>query len=213
MTDSIPFLSVNLFGDLEKTLAAPLISAHAYPWEILGELSDFIKELGKSLPSSEYDQLSDGVFAHKSAKIAPSASLAGPLIICEGAELRHCAFIRGSAIVGKGAVVGNSTEIKNSVLFDGVQVPHFNYVGDSVLGFRAHFGAGAITSNVRLDRGEISAQIFIKSSFDKGKSIERARINTHLYKCGAMIGDRCEISCNTALNPGTVLPKGTRVLP
>ncbi len=195
------FLSSNLFEDLTKSLAASLISAYAYPWEILTELSDFIRELGKQLPRSEYDEIGEDIFIHKGASVAPSASLTGPLIVCEGAQIRHCAFIRGSATVGRGAVVGNSTEIKNSVLFDGVQVPHFNYVGDSILGYRAHLGAGAITSNVRLDRDEVRARC------------GEARLETHRRKCGAMIGDLCEIACNTALNPGTILPRGTHVLP
>jgi NDP-sugar pyrophosphorylase family protein len=194
-------LSKNLFSDLKKTLAAPLIESYSYPWEILSELSDFILELSKKLPNSEYDEIFSGVFAHKSAKISDNTCILGPTVICEDAQIRHGAFVRGSAIIGRGAVIGNSTEIKNSVIFDKAQIPHFNYVGDSVLGYRAHLGAGVITSNVRLDKRSVLIRC------------KEGNIETGLKKCGAMIGDFVEVGCNSVLNPGSVVVAHTRIAP
>ncbi len=187
--------------DLEKTIAAALFQGLTHPWQALPLLTKFILKLGETLPESEYERREGGIYIARSAKIAPSASLAGPLIVDEGAEVRHAAFIRGSAIVGKGAVVGNSTELKNCLLFDRVQVPHYNYVGDSILGFKAHMGAGAITSNVRSDKREVVVHA------------PEGDIATGLRKFGAMVGDEVEIGCNTVLNPGAVLGRGAWVYP
>ena len=185
----------------EHTLSFPLLQKAAYPWEILSALSDFIRAVGQQLPRDEYEQLTDGVWVARTAHIAPTAHIASPCIIGHDTEVRHGAFIRGGALVGDGAVVGNSTELKNCVLFDGVQVPHFNYVGDSVLGYRAHLGAGAITSNVKSDRSDIVAWI------------EQSRIPTGRRKLGAMVGDLVEVGCNSVLNPGCVVGRESRVYP
>lgn len=187
--------------DLTKTIAAPLFAGKNYPWEVLADLSDFIIELGKSLPEDEFELRGENVWVARDAKVFPSAYIGSPCIIDHGAEVRHCAFIRGSAIVGKNAVVGNSTEIKNSVLFDCVQAPHYNYIGDSVLGFKAHMGAGSITSNVKSDK----TLVVIKSP--------EGNIETKRKKVGAIIGDHVEIGCNSVLNPGTVLGRGASVYP
>lgn len=189
-------ININDLFHLERTIASALFEGLDYPWQALSLLSQFILQLGETLPESEYERRGGGIFISKSAKIYPSAYLAGPLIIDAGAEIRHCAFIRGSAIVGKGAVVGNSTELKNCLLFDKVQVPHFNYVGDSILGYKAHMGAGAITSNVRTDKK------LVKVHTPEGD------IETGLKKFGAMLGDEVEVGCNTVLNPGVVLGRG-----
>ena len=185
----------------EHTLSFPLLQKAAYPWEILSARSDFIRAVGQQLPRDEYEQLTDGVWVARTAHIAPTAHIASPCIIGHDTEVRHGAFIRGGALVGDGAVVGNSTELKNCVLFDGVQVPHFNYVGDSVLGYRAHLGAGAITSNVKSDRSDIVAWI------------EQSRIPTGRRKLGAMVGDLVEVGCNSVLNPGCVVGRESRVYP
>ena len=187
--------------DLSKTIAAPLFDGLTYPWECLDKISDFILALGASLPESEYDHPEDGVWIAKDAKIFPSAYIGSPCIIDKGAEIRHCAFIRGSAIVGKNAVVGNSVELKNVVLFDGVQVPHYNYVGDSVLGYKAQMGAGSLTSNVKSDK----SLVVIKNC---GEEIPTCR-----KKVGAMLGDNVEVGCNTVLNPGTVIGRNTNIYP
>jgi len=187
--------------DLTKTIASGVFDGIEAPWQALPRLTKFILELGESLPESAYERREGGIYIARSAKIYPSAYLQGPLIIDEGAEVRHCAFIRGSAIVGKGAVVGNSTELKNCLLFDKVQVPHFNYVGDSILGYKAHMGAGAITSNVRSDKKLVRVHA-------AGGDIE-----TGLKKFGAMLGDEVEVGCNTVLNPGVVLGRGVWVYP
>lgn len=187
--------------DLSKTIAAPLFEGKLYPWEILADLSDFIIELGKTLPEDEFELRGENVWVAKDAKVFPSAYIGSPCIIDHGAEVRHCAFIRGSAIVGKNAVVGNSTEIKNSVLFDSVQAPHYNYIGDSVLGFKSHMGAGSITSNVKSDK----TLVVIKSP--------EGNIETKRKKVGAILGDHVEIGCNSVLNPGTVLGRGASVYP
>ena len=192
--------SVNLF-DMEKTIAAEVFSGTEYPWEILGRLSDFIVKLGESLNEDIYEKRGENIWVAKNAKVAPTAYLNGPLIICENAEIRHCAFIRGSAIVGRGAVVGNSTEIKNALLFDEVEVPHYNYVGDSVLGYKAHMGAGAITSNLKADKTLVTVMC-------DGKKVE-----TSVKKFGAMLGDFADIGCNSVLNPGTVIGRKTSVYP
>ena len=191
-----------LWRDTEQhTLSFPLLQKAAYPWEILSALSDFIRTVGQQLPRDEYEQLTDGVWVARTAHIAPTAHIASPCIIGHDTEVRHGAFIRGGALVGDGAVVGNSTELKNCVLFDGVQVPHFNYVGDSVLGYRAHLGAGAITSNVKSDRSDIVVWI------------EQSRIPTGRRKLGAMVGDLVEVGCNSVLNPGCVVGRESRIYP
>lgn len=194
-------LSIKELFNLEKTIAAELFAGKQYPWEILDELSDFIKKLGPTLLPEEYDHTDKYVWIHKTAKVAPTASITGPLIVCEGAEIRHCAFIRGNAIVGRNAVVGNSTELKGSILFDRVQVPHYNYVGDSVLGYKAHMGAGSITSNLKSDK----SIVFI--------NVAGERINTHRKKFGAMLGDNVEVGCNSVLNPGTIVGRETSIYP
>ena len=186
---------------LEETIAADLFNDVTYPWEVLPKISAFIKELGATLDPEVYEKRGEDIWVAKSAKVAPTACLNGPLIVDEEAEIRHCAFVRGSAIVGKGAVVGNSTELKNVVLFNKVQVPHYNYVGDSILGYKAHMGAGSITSNVKSDK----TLVVIKAI---GNPIE-----TGLKKVGAMLGDNVEVGCNSVLNPGTVIGKNSNVYP
>jgi len=187
--------------DLEHTLAAPLFEGVRYPWQVLPEIGAFVRELGEKLSPDEYLSPAPLVWIHKSAVVAPSASITGPCIIGPETEVRHCAFIRGNALVGAGAVVGNSTELKNVILFDGVQVPHYNYVGDSVLGYRAHLGAGAITSNVKGDRTLVAVK-------HAGGVIE-----TGLKKFGAILGDFVEVGCNAVLNPGTVIGRMSMVYP
>lgn len=194
----------NLF-DLNETIAAELFEGVVYPWEVLPRIHDFILELGAKLPEDRFEKRGEDIWVAKSAKVAPTACLNGPLIIDEEAEIRHCAFVRGNAIVGKGAVVGNSTELKNVVLFNKVQVPHYNYVGDSVLGFKAHMGAGSITSNVKSDK----TLVVVKGEFN-GESF---CIETGLKKMGAMLGDGVEVGCNSVLNPGTVVGKNTNIYP
>ena len=186
---------------LEHTMAKPLLEQVEYPWEALPRIGEFIEQLGESLSESEYDHPAENVWIHKTAKVAPTASLTGPVIVGEGAEIRHCAFIRGKALIGAGAVVGNSTELKNVILFDKVQVPHYNYVGDSVLGFKAHMGAGSITSNVKSDK------LLVKVHAEDGD------IETGMKKFGAMIGDEVEVGCGSVLNPGTVIGKNSNIYP
>ena len=187
--------------DLTHTLAAPLFEGKRYPWEILSPLKDFIRELGASLPKEEYDEIAPEVWVHKSAKIAPTALIAGPTVIGAGTEVRHCAFIRGSALVGEGCVVGNSTEVKNAVIFDNVQVPHYNYVGDTILGFRSHMGAGVVASNFRSDKGNVSVKIGDE------------KIETGLRKLGAILGDGVDVGCNSVLCPGSVVGRDTIIYP
>jgi NDP-sugar pyrophosphorylase family protein len=187
--------------DLSHTAAAPLFEDKTYPWEALPQIGAFIRELGPTLPETEYSHPAEDVWIAGTATVAPSASITGPCIICPGAEVRHCAFIRGNAVVGAGAVVGNSTELKNVVLFDGVQVPHYNYVGDSILGYKAHMGAGSITSNVKSDRTLVAVKI-------GGEQLE-----TGLKKFGAILGDHAEIGCNSVLNPGAVIGRNAIVYP
>lgn len=192
--------AVNLF-DYNQTIAKELFESIVYPWEALPKIKEFILKLGATLSEDEYDKIGEDIWIAKSAVVAPSASLNGPLIICKDAEIRHCAFIRGSAIVGEGAVVGNSTELKNSILFNKVQTPHYNYIGDSILGYKAHTGAGAITSNLKSDKSLVTVDV-------DGK-----RKKTNVKKFGAMIGDNVEVGCNSVLNPGTVIGRNTNIYP
>ena len=190
----------NLYN-LEETIAKELLEKHEYPWEVLPEISDFIIELGNKLDEAKYEKVREDVWIAKSAKVAPTAYIHGPAIIGENAEIRHCAFIRGKAIVGEGAVVGNSTELKNVILFNKVQVPHYNYVGDSILGYKSHMGAGSTTSNVKSDK----QLVVVKNGKEK--------IETGLKKFGAMLGDEVEVGCGSVLNPGTVIGKNTNIYP
>lgn len=190
----------NLY-DLDQTIAKDLFEGLIYPWEALAKISGFIKKIGPTLDPEKFEQRGENIWVAKSATIAPTAFLNGPLIIDEEAEIRHCAFIRGSAIVGKGSVVGNSTELKNVVIFNSVQVPHYNYVGDSILGYKSHMGAGSITSNVKSDK----TLVVVKDGEDK--------IETGLKKFGAMLGDYVEVGCNSVLNPGTVIGSHSNVYP
>lgn len=194
-------ITVKELYDLKETVASQLFEGVTYPWEVLPKIHDFIIQLGRSLPRDIYEEKGENIWIAKSAKVAPTACLNGPLIVDEEAEIRHCAFVRGNAIVGKGAVVGNSTELKNVVLFNKVQVPHYNYVGDSVLGFKSHMGAGSITSNVKSDKTLVTV---------KGKDIQ---IETGLKKMGAMLGDNVEVGCNSVLNPGTVIGRNSNIYP
>lgn len=194
-------IKVEKLLDLNKTIAKDLFIGIQWPWEVLPKISNFIVELGKSLPKDEFEEIEEHIWISKRAQINKTAYLNGPLIIDEGAEIRHCAYIRGNAIVGKNAVVGNSTELKNVILFDGVQVPHYNYIGDSVLGYKSHFGAGSITSNVKSDKS------IIKLSYNG------ERIDTGLKKFGAIVGDNVEIGCNVVLNPGTIIGKNSNIYP
>ncbi len=186
---------------LDETIAKDFLSKFEYPWEALPHIKDYIIELGNTLDKDKYDYMGDNVWIAKSAKVFTSAYIGGPCIIGEDAEVRQCAFIRGSAIVGAGAVVGNSTELKNVILFNKVQVPHYNYVGDSILGYKAHMGAGSITSNVKSDKKLVVVH-------NEGTDIE-----TGLKKFGAMLGDNVEVGCNSVLNPGTVIGKQSNVYP
>lgn len=194
------FTIKNLYN-LEETIAAELFERAVYPWELLPEISNFIIELGKKLPEDKFTQIKENVWIANSATVAPTASINGPVIIDEEAEVRHCAFIRGNAIVGKGAVVGNSTELKNVILFNKVQVPHYNYVGDSILGFKSHMGAGSITSNVKSDK----TLVVVKNGEEE--------LETGLKKFGAMLGDHVEVGCNSVLNPGTVIGRNSNIYP
>jgi len=198
MTESI---RISALFDLSHTLAHPLLERFTYPWEALPEIKNFILALGPTLPAEEYELRGENIWIAKSATVAPSASITGPCIIGPCTEVRHCAFIRGSALVGANCVVGNSTELKNVILFDNVQVPHYNYVGDSILGYKAHMGAGSITSNVKSDRTLVCVH-------DSGTDIE-----THLKKFGAILGNGVEIGCNSVLNPGTIVCSGSSVYP
>ena len=186
---------------LEETIAADLFEGAVYPWELLPKISGFILELGEKLPVDRFTRVKENVWVANTAKVAPTACINGPAIIDEDAEIRHCAFIRGNAIVGKGAVVGNSTELKNVILSNKVQVPHYNYVGDSILGFKSHMGAGSITSNVKSDKTLVVVR--------DGKE----QIETGMKKFGAMLGDNVEVGCNSVLNPGTVIGRNTNVYP
>ncbi len=193
----------NLY-DLSQTIAGEYLSQFTYPWEALAGISDFIRKTGPTLDPEKFEQRGEDIWVAKSAKVFPSAYLGGPLIIDEDAEIRHCAFIRGSAVVGKGSVVGNSTELKNVIIFNSVQVPHYNYVGDSVLGYKSHMGAGSITSNVKSDK----TLVVVKDCYDTKEEIE-----TGLKKFGAMLGDYVEVGCNSVLNPGTVIGRHSNIYP
>lgn len=187
--------------DVNQTIAKEIFDGKTYPWEVLPEISAFIKKLGPTLDQEIYEQVGEDIWVAKSATVAPTAYLNGPIIIGEDAEVRHCAFIRGNAIVGNNAVVGNSTELKNVILFNRVQVPHYNYVGDSILGYKAHMGAGSITSNVKADK--------LLTTIKIGETV----IQTGLKKFGAMLGDNVEVGCNSVLNPATVVGKDTNIYP
>ena len=199
MEEKVPVISELL--DLEHTVAKDLFAGKTYPWEVLDDIKPFIYKLGETLSPEEFDHPSEGVWVAKDAKVFPSAYLGEPCIIDHGAEVRHCAFIRGSAIVGKNAVVGNSVELKNVVLFDNVQTPHYNYVGDSILGYKSHMGAGSITSNVKSDK----SLVVIKAKDEQ--------IPTGRKKVGAILGDNVEVGCNSVLNPGTVIGRECNVYP
>ena len=184
----------------DRSVAGSFIAQFEFPWEAIPHIKEMITGL-QSLLGEDYNEISEGVFVHKTAKIAESAYIGAPSIICAGAEIRHCAFIRGAAVVGEGSVVGNSVELKNAVLFDSVQVPHFNYVGDSILGYKSHMGAGSVTSNVKSDKTNVCIRT------------PDGDIATGLRKMGAILGDHVEIGCNSTLNPGTVIGRGSRVYP
>lgn len=201
MSEKASQITVEDLYDLKETIAGEIFEGVVYPWEVLPKIHDFIIELGKRLPGELYEEKGENIWIAKSATVAPTACLNGPLIVDEDAEIRHCAFIRGNAIVGKGAVVGNSTELKNVILFNKVQVPHYNYVGDSILGFKSHMGAGSITSNVKSDKTPVVIH--------NGDTT----VETGLKKMGAMLGDCVEVGCNSVLNPGTVIGKNSNVYP
>lgn len=194
-------LTVEELYDLSETIAKDIFEGIIYPWEALPKIHSFILELGKSLSEEEYDRVGDDIWIAKSASVAPTAFIKGPAIIGKDAEIRHCAFIRGNAIVGEGAVVGNSTELKNVILFNKVQVPHYNYVGDSILGYKAHMGAGSITSNVKSDKTPVTVKT------------PDGPIETGFKKFGAMLGDEVEVGCGSVLNPGTVVGRKTNIYP
>ena len=187
--------------NLEETIAKQIFENLTYPWEVLPKIGEFILDLGNTLSKEEYEKVGENIWIAKSAKVAETALIKGPAIIGKDAEVRHCAFIRGNAIVGEGAVVGNSTELKNVILFNKVQEPHYNYVGDSILGYKAHMGAGSITSNVKSDK----KLVVVKN--------EEEKIETGLKKFGAMLGDEVEVGCNSVLNPGTVVGRNTNIYP
>lgn len=197
----LEMFSISKYFDLSKTMAGPLFEGVDYPWEVLPRINSFICALGPMLPPEEFEQRSENVWVAKSATVAPSACIIGPCIIDSEAEIRHCAFIRGNVIVGKGAVVGNSCEVKNSIIFDEVEAPHFNYVGDSILGYKSHLGAGAITSNIKNDKRNVEIHFPLGS------------LETDMRKLGAIVGDGVQVGCNCVLNPGTVIGKNTRIYP
>ena len=194
-------LTVGELYTLEETIAKEIFEGVTYPWEVLPKISSFILELGEKLSEEEYEKRGENVWIAKSAKVAPTAYIHGPAIIGKDAEVRHCAFIRGNAIVGEGAVVGNSTELKNVILFNKVQVPHYNYVGDSILGYKSHMGAGSITSNVKSDK----KLVVVKTPEEN--------IETGMKKFGAMLGDEVEVGCGSVLNPGTVVGSHSNIYP
>lgn len=196
-------ITVKELFDLEHSRAGKYLEGYTYPWEALSGISELILELGKGLDPEEFDYKGDGVWISKSAKVFPSAYIGGPCIIGHNTEVRQCAFIRGSALIGDGCVVGNSTELKNVILFDNVQVPHYNYVGDSILGYKSHMGAGSITSNVKSDKTHVHIK-HTQSGID---------IDTGRKKVGAMLGDYVEVGCNSVLNPGTVIGRNSSVYP
>ena len=187
--------------DMSHTIAERIFDNHVYPWEVLPEIGDFIRSLGPLLPENEYRKIGKDIWIHKTAKIAPTIMMTGPMIICAGANVRHNAFLRGNVIIGEKAVVGNSCELKNALIFDEAQIPHFNYVGDSVLGYKAHMGAGAVTSNVKSDKS-----LVVVHAEDKD-------VATGFKKFGAILGDGVEVGCNSVLNPGTVVGKESNIYP
>lgn len=194
-------ITIDSLYDLSQTISKDIFNSFIYPWEVLPRISAFIVELGNKLNKDEFNQIEENIWISKSAKIAKTAYINGPAIIDKDAEIRHCAFIRGNAIVGMGAVVGNSTELKNVILFNKVQVPHYNYVGDSILGYKSHMGAGSITSNVKSDKTLVAI------------NCGNQKIETNLKKFGAMLGDNVEVGCNSVLNPGTVVGKNSNIYP
>ena len=193
-------MEIGKLYNINETLAKDLLQSKKYPWELLPKINEFILVIGPKLDKEVFNQIGENIWVAKSAKIASTASITGPVIIDENAEIRHCAFIRGKVIIGKNAVVGNSTELKNCILFNNVQVPHYNYVGDSILGYKAHMGAGSITSNVKSDKTNVQI---------KGNEI----IETNLRKVGAFLGDGVEVGCNSVLNPGTVIGRSSNIYP
>jgi len=193
-------MKIESLFNLEETIAKDLLQSEEYPWEVLPKIKDYILKIGPNLDKNIFNQVDDEVWIAKSAKVAPTASIAGPTIIDENAEIRHCAFIRGKAIIGKNTVVGNSTELKNCILFNNVQVPHYNYIGDSILGYKAHMGAGSITANIKSDK----TNVVIK--FEN-------LIETNLRKVGAFLGDGVEVGCNSVLAPGTIIGKNSNIYP
>jgi hypothetical protein len=187
--------------DLDQTIAKALFEKYTYPWEVLKELGSFIEELGSTLPDTEFLKIGKNIWVHRSVKLMPTVALAGPLIIGKGASIRSCAFFRGNVIIGEGAVAGNSCEFKNAVLFNEAQVPHFSYVGDSVIGYKSHLGASAITSNLKSDKSDVVLHL------------EDGDFETGLRKFGAMLGDEAEVGCGSILNPGTIVGKGATIYP
>ena len=194
-------ITVKALFDLQHTQAGEYLSQFTYPWEALSGISEFIVKLGQTLSPQEYDTPAEGVWIHKTAVVSPSAYIGAPCIIGAHTEVRHCAFIRGGVLIGENCVVGNSSELKNAILFDGVQTPHYNYVGDSILGYKSHMGAGSITSNVKSDKTNVVV------------SAENVRLETGLKKVGAMFGDFVEVGCNSVLNPGTIIGRRSNVYP
>lgn len=200
-------VTIKALYDLSHTQAKSLMESYTYPWEVLPHIGEFIVKLGESLPKDEYTEVAEHVWVHKTAKVFASAYLAGPTIIGAETEVRQCAFVRGNALVGKGCVIGNSTELKNVIIFDNVQVPHYNYVGDSILGFKSHMGAGSITSNVKSDK----TLVHVKGiDPETGETFD---LETGLKKFGAMLGNHVEVGCNSVLNPGTAIGSNSNVYP
>lgn len=200
-------ITLKALFDLDRTICASYLKAYRYPWEVLSDIGEIILKIGQSLPSEQYAYEGNQIWIAKTAQVDGNVCLNGPLIVDEGAQIRHGAFIRGNVVVGKNAVAGNSTELKNCILFDAVEVPHFNYVGDSILGFHAHLGAGAVTSNVKADRSEVVLHV----GGQDGQ--ERAELKTGRTKLGAMVGDYVEVGCNSVLNPGTIIGRHTVIYP
>lgn len=194
-------LKIKNLYNLDETIAKDIFAGKEYPWEVLPYIGEYIKQLGSTLPTDEYDKVGEDIWIAKSAKVAKTAYINGPCIIGKNTEVRHCAFIRGNALVGEGCVVGNSTELKNVIIFNCVQVPHYNYVGDSVLGYKSHMGAGSITSNVKQDKTLVTV------------NVNGTKVDTGLKKFGAMLGDNVEVGCNSVLNPGTVVGRHSNIYP
>ncbi len=194
-------LKIKNLYNLDETIAKDIFTGKEYPWEVLPYIGEYIKQLGSTLPTDEYDKVGEDIWIAKSAKVAKTAYINGPCIIGKNTEVRHCAFIRGNALVGEGCVVGNSTELKNVIIFNCVQVPHYNYVGDSVLGYKSHMGAGSITSNVKQDKTLVTV------------NVNGTKVDTGLKKFGAMLGDNVEVGCNSVLNPGTVVGRHSNIYP